>query len=416
MSGTELIGVPFVHNTYILKRNSLLFDHFSISEQSFPQLSSLSPERRRAEYPYEYRDEELDWLMDQGIVIPATDLNEESKFSSEELSKLNAHKDKTYEKLVNALKRQIKTIVGSQGKVSYKGNELHVAMKSGTLNILRSALAEHRYYDPDAWARSFVHILEPDTFGNSSLAFRKITDEAGMEHGYVDLDAWGKDTEHRIEQASNMNSEFKILMRLKLETERFHLKNAKLIVPMKVRLEALELRERYGWNTCPILPASQILNWSPPVKSVEAIDNKSDVLTIVLKKMPVIDDSVSWQQILEFRADTDSHGKLLALRRWITDVAKSNLSPIEIEEQLEWLMYDYERRMKLHKMKYKTGVLETIITTSLTFLENFVKFKWSEAAKSLFSLRHKRIDLMEAEINSPGAEVSYIVKAKEEFG
>src|SRR5688500_12214656 len=36
-------------------------------------------------------------------------------------------------------------------------------------------------------------------------------------------------------------------------------------------------------------------------------------------------------------------------------------------------------------------------------------------AKGLFSLKHKRIALMEAELTAPGNEIAYVIKARQKF-
>ena len=72
--------------------------------------------------------------------------------------------------------------------------------------------------------------------------------------------------------------------------------------------------------------------------------------------------------------------------------------------------------MKLERMSRDTGVVETFVTTSAEIVESLVTFKWSKAAKRLFAMRHKQIDLMKAELTAPGREVAYIVKARERFG
>jgi hypothetical protein len=45
-------------------------------------------------------------------------------------------------------------------------------------------------------------------------------------------------------------------------------------------------------------------------------------------------------------------------------------------------------------------------------LEGLVRLEFSKVAKALFSIKHRKLALMEAELNSPGNEVAYIVKAK----
>ena len=107
--------------------------------------------------------------------------------------------------------------------------------------------------------------------------------------------------------------------------------------------------------------------------------------------------------------------KFLALRHWMSEVARAELTPAEVEEKLEYLIDQYQRHMKLHRMKTNVGTLETVVTASAEFLGDLVSFKWGKAAEALFSLKRRRVALLEGELTAPGNEVAYIVKARETF-
>lgn len=177
----------------------------------------------------------------------------------------------------------------------------------------------------------------------------------------------------------------------------------------RVRLSSVLLREFGGLDAHPILPDDAMEYLSAPRA------NKSDVAQIVLGEMPLPDESVPWEQIIEYRSDPDSKGKFLALRNWMSETARAELSPVEVEEKLAWLMFDYQRHMRLHKMKTHVGMLETIVVTGAEMLENLVKFNWGKMARQLFSLKHRRIALLEEEMRAPGSETAYIIKTHERF-
>jgi hypothetical protein len=71
--------------------------------------------------------------------------------------------------------------------------------------------------------------------------------------------------------------------------------------------------------------------------------------------------------------------------------------------------------MHLHQMKTKTGVLEIVVTTGAEIAEDLVKFRWGKLAKAPFTITHKKIDLLQAEMKAPGREIAYVVKAKKTF-
>jgi hypothetical protein len=139
------------------------------------------------------------------------------------------------------------------------------------------------------------------------------------------------------------------------------------------------------------------------------------VVEIVLNRIPQPDDTVAWEQIFDFRRDPDSKGKFWGLRTWMSEIGRMSLTPREITEKLEWSLYEYERHMKLHRMKVNWGVLRSLVSVGAGMAEDLVKFKWSHAAELLFSFKDRRIALLEAESSAPGREVAYIASAREEF-
>lgn len=149
----------------------------------------------------------------------------------------------------------------------------------------------------------------------------------------------------------------------------------------------------------------------PPDQITEA--DKAYVMRVIINSLPVPDELTSWEQILEFRNDPETMGKFLALRNWVNEVARAKLSPVEVEEKLEWLIYDYQRHLELNKLKNNVGTLEIVVVTGAEIIENLLKVNWGKAAKALFSLKQRRIALLEGEINSPGNEIAYILKARE---
>jgi hypothetical protein len=126
---------------------------------------------------------------------------------------------------------------------------------------------------------------------------------------------------------------------------------------------------------------------------------KNDIVQITLNAFPIPDDSVSWEEIVDYRSDPDTQGKFLALRNWMNEVAQAQLTPNEIEEKLEWLMYEYQRHLALHKMKTNFDTFETIVVAAADCLENLVKLNLGKAARGLFAFKHRRIELIEGELN-----------------
>jgi len=124
------------------------------------------------------------------------------------------------------------------------------------------------------------------------------------------------------------------------------------------------------------------------------------------------DDSVSWEQIIDYRNDPESLSRFLGLRHWMSEMARAELTAAEVEEKLEYLIDQYQRHIQVHRMKTNVGRLETVLVAGA----NFFSFKWGETAQALFSSRRRQLELLVGELSSPGNEVAYIVRAREEFG
>jgi hypothetical protein len=177
---------------------------------------------------------------------------------------------------------------------------------------------------------------------------------------------------------------------------------------IRSRLAAIQLRELEKVDAYPILRSGMNL-------SLEAPAQKTEVVQIVLNALPIPDDTTSWEQIIEYRSDPDSYNKFLDLRDWMNEVARADLTAIEIEQKLEHLLIQYQRHMASHKMKVNKGTLETVIVSTAELAEDLVKLKWGKIAKGLFALKHRRIALISGELTSPGSQVAYIIKATETF-
>jgi hypothetical protein len=141
----------------------------------------------------------------------------------------------------------------------------------------------------------------------------------------------------------------------------------------------------------------------------------SDAIEIVFDNLPTPDSKTPWEQILEYRADPESRAKFLDLRNWINEISRQKLPPVELSEKLEYLLSQYERHMRLHKMKMNTGVIESVVVGGGELVENLLKLKLGKLAQSVFSIKQRKIALLEGELKSPGSEVAYILKTKSTF-
>ncbi len=181
-----------------------------------------------------------------------------------------------------------------------------------------------------------------------------------------------------------------------------------LFIETTNRLFAIQLRELENLEAYPILLSDIKVNEESEAK-------RSDIIQITLNSLPMPSETTSWEQIEDFRNDNDSKNKFLDLRNWMNEVARNKLSPLEIEQKLEFLVSQYQRQIKLHNLKTKTGTMEIFLISGAEVFENLAKFSFSKIAKSIFSIKHRKIELMENELNAKGSEIAYIIKAQDKF-
>jgi hypothetical protein len=137
----------------------------------------------------------------------------------------------------------------------------------------------------------------------------------------------------------------------------------------------------------------------------------TNVALVVVTQLPTPSEQVSWEQIIDFRADPDARAGLLGLRRWMRTLDDEKLTINKVHEELEYLLHQYEYYMRLHKMKFEYGLLRTAISFSFEVMENVVKLRLKNATKTLYSVQDRRVALLEAEMSAPGREIAYISRA-----
>lgn len=147
----------------------------------------------------------------------------------------------------------------------------------------------------------------------------------------------------------------------------------------------------------------------------ETQPHKSSIFQLVIDKFPVISEIEQISKIKSFREDPDTLGLFYGLKDWINEIYRSDLDIKEINEKIEWLLYQYNKHIKIHKLKTVTGTLETFIISTAEFIEDLIKGKISKLIKPLFSARLNELKLEEKYLTAPGKELGYIIRARDEF-
>lgn len=179
------------------------------------------------------------------------------------------------------------------------------------------------------------------------------------------------------------------------------------LVSLGMRVASIVLNKDPN-NDCEAYPELVHQQFSPLLNKPK----KHSVLQVVVNQIPLVDDSVSWDRIIEYKSDSSSRGQIAGLKCWINDMARSDLPPSEVADKLDYIISEYEKHLKLFELKTVKGRLETIVVTVAEIVENLIKFKWGGLAKNMFSLRDREIQLLEAELSMPHREVAYLVDSK----
>lgn len=247
------------------------------------------------------------------------------------------------------------------------------------------------YYAEMDWLEENGVIFEPDR-----LADYQLLNKSEEYKWYVEKESSLMDQVVKLTEENVSEEDAKVMGRILAAA---HLNS---------RHTAIMLRDTQGMDAYPLFAGT-------PVPLIAPNTKESPVVRILLKNLPVPDDSVSWEQITDYRADPASKGKFIDLRNWMHEVARSELTPIEIEQKIEYLMSQYQRHMNIHKMKTTSGIIETSLVTTAEFAENLVKMKLGNAAKALFAFKQRRIELLEKELTAPGHELAYVLKTQRAF-
>lgn len=174
------------------------------------------------------------------------------------------------------------------------------------------------------------------------------------------------------------------------------------------RRAALRIQKSTGWNT--------VVIDTPDAKYPSLLKKGNDhVLSMIMNFIPEPSIETPWAAIIEYRQDEDAKKQFTALKHWINTALASSKSIKELEDELAYLINEYKDHMKLHHMKIELGTMETVVVASAELLENLVKFKFGKAAKALFAVQKKKVELLEAERQAPGRQLAYIINARGKF-
>lgn len=135
------------------------------------------------------------------------------------------------------------------------------------------------------------------------------------------------------------------------------------------------------------------------------------VYQATFSRLPIPSELTPWEQVLEFRSDRKVREHFVALRRWIDKTVPSDLSLKEVQGELDYLLNSYENYMRIHRIEFRWELLRVILSAPAAA----IKCDWVKLASLPSDIAKCRINLLKAELNAPGREIAYLVRAREEF-
>jgi hypothetical protein len=320
------------------------------------------------------------------------------------VSKLIAVKSGSYEILHDAWNSDFSNL--KQEALLF--DQIGIYKLSNFYRTLEDSVHLFNRFVPNSPNKPEIIISELEWLQQKGVIFElKIKEELSESH-FRHLDP---NTGQKYEDAKN-------LLRKVIEIQTLDLKNVdgekrklELIREQQVallRLMSIVMETARGITTVTTFPSSEYAAQLPN-------SSKGNVAQIVINNLPLPSNETPWEQIIDYRDDSETQKHLSSLRRWISRTSKQNLSSLEIEEEIESLIYDFQEHMKFHKMKINTETLEVLVNSSADVIGNLLTLKFSKLLDPLFAIKKRQLSLLEAEITAPGKEMAYIIKTRDVF-
>ena len=175
---------------------------------------------------------------------------------------------------------------------------------------------------------------------------------------------------------------------------------------LSARLDAIHLSNMLKDEFYPYLR----INPSLPTEN-----KKANVINLILKDIPEPEPNTPWESILEYKADDDMRNNYLGLINWVNKISKSEFNVNEIKEEYDYLLSEYKRQYKIHKLKSQNSTIEVITKVGAEIVSAIGTGNFLGALKSIVSSTPARLKLMEEETRLPGREMSYVFHTQNKF-
>jgi hypothetical protein len=143
--------------------------------------------------------------------------------------------------------------------------------------------------------------------------------------------------------------------------------------------------------------------------SLNFTDKKSLINIILLNNIPTPDDSVPLIDIVQYKNENSNKLHYKRLLAWINKLSKEDFNEVEIREEVDWLIEEYKRELKLTGMKKRLINIEFAFKAFPNLLEKLLKLKFSELFDPSIKMRQEKISLFQDEAQAKGNELAYII-------
>lgn len=256
--------------------------------------------------------------------------------------------------------------------------------------------------DQKLWAKELDFLLDTEYFDSEIDEFSKFENALNYKRSPIFLN-----TEERI---NSILQEIRFDNREEFTASQFNqtLQKSRMLYKLQARQSAILLSELGEHEAVSLDGLKEITPSNTKV-------SKNEVFDLAIRKVPLPDDKTPWQNIFDMAADDELKNKAKQLRLWARKLVRESYTIAEVKEELEELIYSYEKAMKLHKVKLIDGVLTSVILSTSVFAENLLKLRFSKIAEHVVSVRDRSVDLMIEEMNFHGREISLISSLKSKF-
>jgi hypothetical protein len=118
---------------------------------------------------------------------------------------------------------------------------------------------------------------------------------------------------------------------------------------------------------------------------------------------------VPWQQILQYRNDSESQSRFYDLKEWMSDLACGALGPAEAEQKRESLLDRYRALRQTYAIQINWTKLEAFVVSTP---EVVAGFQQGQRDFRLFSVKDRKVSLLDGESTSPGRVVAFVLPAQ----